>query len=266
MKRTCTRMGGLAVGALAALALAAPAMAADLSAYTKAPALVSPAYNWSGFYAGVSVGYAKHNSAYTDINGFNEFDLTSTTSSNGAIGGVQIGYNVQSGSLVYGIEADFSGLSNNRSEHNLINFGGAGLFGINKTNAIDWLGTVRGRLGLAVDRTLIYGTAGVAFGHVQNRWGFSNDNPPTFDDPNHDRDFVGDTTRVGFVVGGGLEHAFAPNWTAKAEALYVDLGSYDVRVDPAIADRPFTTRFDNSLVIVRAGVNYKFGSPGLSSY
>ena len=74
----------------------------------------------------------------------------------------------------------------------------------------EWLGTARGRVGYAIDRFMPYVTGGVAFGDVQRQpTGFAG---------------AGDTN-VGWTLGAGIEGAIAPNWTAKAEYLYVDLGS-----------------------------------------
>jgi outer membrane immunogenic protein len=112
-----------------------------------------------------------------------------------------------------------------------------------------WLGTVRGRLGYAFDRYLVYATAGAAFGDI--RANFSN-GP------------ISRSTETGWTVGAGIEVALGWNWSAKAEYLFVDLadGSCTTACAIANANGPafipnVAVKFDES--IVRAGVSYKFG-------
>jgi outer membrane immunogenic protein len=112
-----------------------------------------------------------------------------------------------------------------------------------------WLSTVRGRAGYAFDRLLVYGTGGAAFGNVQAN--FSND-PVT------------SSTEAGWTVGAGVEWSFAPNWSAKGEYLFVDLGNGSCTTNCAIADASGTPIIPNVAVkfnesIVRGGVNYRFG-------
>jgi outer membrane immunogenic protein len=114
----------------------------------------------------------------------------------------------------------------------------------------DWLATVRGRVGYAFDRFLVYGTAGAAFGDV--RANFSTD-PAT------------DETKTGWTVGAGVEVAVASNWTAKAEYLFVDLADGSCTANCAIQNPNGPPLIPNVAVkfnesIVRAGINYKFGS------
>ena len=119
------------------------------------------------------------------------------------VGGGQIGYNWQSGAFVYGLETDiqYVGLSNNVSWGRYTWWEGTG------GGDGGYFGTVRARLGYAIDRTLIYITGGLAYGGL-------NTNPLT-----------GNTTsNVGWTLGGGVEYAFTNNWTAKIEGLYVDTG------------------------------------------
>jgi outer membrane immunogenic protein len=101
---------------------------------------------------------------------------------------------------------------------------------------------VRGRAGWAIDRVLLYGTGGAAFAPVQA--GF-NGGP------------FQSTTQVGWTAGAGLEFAFAPNWTAKAEYLYADLGSFTCTTNCVGGGAaPLTVKFTDN--IVRAGINFKF--------
>ena len=121
---------------------------------------------------------------------------------------------------------------------------------------------------------MFYFTAGFAYAGIHNSWG-----RPFAIDPAVDASdqflFSSGNTRFGWVVGGGLEYALTPNWTIKGEALYADLGSSNAsfihdRSDDPEETGPFRTRFNNTLVIIRGGVNYKFDwwtpSPVVAKY
>jgi outer membrane immunogenic protein len=128
-----------------------------------------------------------------------------------------------------------------------------------ETNRLNDLGTVRGRLGLAVDRTLFYFTAGLAYGEVANTALYNSLRFPTSNTPN----FNIDSTRIGWVVGSGLEYALTPNWTVKGEAIYAQLNSPIASwVSPGSPTFPanavFNVRFNTAVAIARAGLNYKF--------
>ena len=122
-----------------------------------------------------------------------------------------------------------------------------------------WLGTVRGRAGLALDNVLVYLTAGLAYGktnHSVSDVTSGSTNPEIF------YDFS--TTKIGAVAGGGIEYGLDPRWSVKAEALYVDLGRhtgiFQTTGDPNL-QLGFSSRLEtlDTMWIVRAGVNYKFG-------
>src|SRR5262249_32061682 len=178
---------GLAV-ALAALAVS-PAIAADLPT-RPGPAL--PVYLWTGFYAGVNFGGDWR---------------ASGANASGVIGGGQLGYNWQFGRLVLGGETDIQGTTLRGSTVLLSAIGNA----ITSTTSLDYLGTLRGRVGFAHDRWLVYGTGGLAYTTI-----------------NHDGmglvgvggTYSGSNEKAGFAAGGGVEWAFADRWSAKAEYLY----------------------------------------------
>jgi outer membrane immunogenic protein len=160
--------------------------------------------------------------AYIGVNGGYGWSNSSSTDADGAFGGGQIGYNWQRGRLVFGIEGDFQGSD--------INSSNAGFTG----SDMDWFSTVRGRVGLANGPLLIYGTGGVAFADITNRVGLIEDSD----------------TKTGYAVGGGLEWAFAPNWSAKAEYLFLGLG------DDTVAGTGI--KVDDDVHTVRVGLNYHF--------
>jgi outer membrane immunogenic protein len=198
-----------AAGLLATIAAGAAA-AADLPrSYYTAPAPLS-AYSWTGPYLGGNLGY--------------EWAATSNnpTRPSGFAGGVQGGYNWQSGQLVLGGEADLqiSGANDTFAPWKFSN---------------PWFGTVRGRAGYAVNNILIYGTAGIALGELQAQsFGLVSENH----------------TNVGWTAGAGVEAGFAPNWSAKVEYLFVDLASNTYALTG--------TSNGLSASLFRMGVNYHF--------
>jgi len=218
------------------------AFAAEPSApmLTKAPAPAG--WSWSGLYLGVNGGYAFGGSDWSDsVTGVS----TGNFNTSGFVFGGTLGGNYQAGPLVFGVEADGDGAD----VSGFGTFTAASLCAAGCLTKNDWLATVRGRVGYAFDRFLVYGTAGAAFGDV--RAGFSA-NPAT------------DATKTGWTVGAGVEVAVASNWTAKAEYLFVDLADGSCTANCAIQDPNgpplipnVAVRFNES--IVRAGVNYKFG-------
>jgi outer membrane immunogenic protein len=216
------------VGALTLAALVGPANAADLSRRYPAPAQVnkapiySPVYNWTGMYIGINGGGAWGQSAW---------DTTGNFDMHGWLLGGTLGYNWQAGQAVFGLEGDI-GWSN---------IGGTTavcLGGCETRNS--WLGTVRGRLGYAIDRFMPYITGGLALGDVRA-------STPGFPGASQ--------TNAGWTGGGGVEFAVAPQWTAKAEYLYVDLGSFNCGLSCSTAA---TDNVSFRTSIIRGGINYKF--------
>src|SRR3954469_18235065 len=155
----------IVVAAAAGSALAPNAQAADMP--VKAPTWTpTQTWNWTGLYIGGHLGAAWQKGhttgAYVEDNG-TRHGFDNRTSKTGFIGGGQIGYNWQHGNFVFGLEGDISGLSGKNS---LFSGGDGGAYGF--SSQIRWLSTVRSRFGLAVGDTMVYATAGVAFGGVKN--------------------------------------------------------------------------------------------------
>jgi outer membrane immunogenic protein len=202
---------------------------------------------WAGFYVGVNGGYAfgSGSQQIIDTNSVGAIDIFRTAEPSGGFGGGQIGYNWQGafGSrLVLGVEADFQG-AGIEGEHTGI--GTAAGLETNRVN-IDWFGTVRGRLGYAFDRTLVYATGGLAYGDVDSR--LSSPNAPGIFERKHD-------TQVGFVAGAGVEYKITPVWSVKAEYQYIDLGSERLVGTPGFAGF-HTNDLDTAFHTVRVGLNY----------
>ena len=226
------KMIGSGVAALALLATTFSAEAADIPRPVyKGVRSVIAYYNWTGFYAGINAGYAWGTSNWET----GPLGVAVSNSPKGYLIGGTLGYNYQTGSLVWGLEGDIAWAKVDGSVD-------CGL-GLTCETANRWLGTARGRLGYAFDRFLPYFTGGAAFGSVR-----ANVNPGPL--------FSASDTRIGWTLGGGLEYAFLGNWTAKIEYLYVDLGSFDTGFTA-----PITNNVSLKENIVRAGLNYKFSGP-----
>ena len=235
------------------------ASAADMAPRYKAPPpIIAPVWSWTGFYAGIHAGGGWSDSSITQRNDlFPGFDTASFGNGNraGVVGGGQIGYNWQfAPNWLLGIEGDFSGTGIRNNNTAPITVGGApiGPFGFNHVadQNINWLASIRGRLGWVWDRWLIYGTGGGAWADVDYRTDYTGlgvNNPLTIS-----------RTLSGWVAGGGVEYAVANNWTVRAEYLYYDLGSETV-LNPTVAPGfNLVTTYDNKIHVVRGAVNYKF--------
>ncbi len=225
------------IAVLSAVAAPMAADAADL--YRNPPAQppvsyappVSAPNTWAGFYVGINGGYGWGGGGDTFTEGGNPFTRATPE---GGFGGGQVGYNFQSGSIVYGVETDFQGGDISDS-----------VTGANNTSRerLDWFGTARGRLGFALDRVLIYGTGGFAYGDVRQHAILGAD---TFDNAG---------TRTGYTLGGGVEYKLTPSWSLKAEYQYVDFGSEKLSDGAG----NFTSDLDTNFQTARIGLNYRFG-------
>lgn len=289
------------------VALASPLLAADIPS-RKEVVLSPPSPVWTGFHVGLNAGGIWNNNnsinvqtwpldgAYPPITWAPLNGVVSSGQNGGFVGGGQIGYDwqVPYGGLgfVTGVEADMQGVAasgGNNSRNSFYpgpsdgaSFGG---FSISETiwnnvsgsAYLKYLGTVRGRLGyLATPTLLVYGTGGLAYGGITinvNQSQFDNAiisgggasiaaGYTAFGNANLS------TTQVGYTAGGGVEWMFLPNWSAKVEYLYYNLGN--VSVTSVMTGVPFgvvssprllyssTANTTISGNIVRAGVNYHF--------
>ncbi|MDR2240761.1 MAG: outer membrane beta-barrel protein [Zoogloeaceae bacterium] len=200
--------------ALLVFSLVSPANAADVG-------------DWTGLHVGGNIGYGWGD--YSD-------SVLQASDVDGSLAGAQIGYDWQLGqnhNIVLGVEADFNWsdmqdtLKSRYPQYDLFAIGGNGaLVSINDTSIdLDWLSTVRLRAGvLPRPDWLIYATGGFAFGNVK----YAN---------------FGSSRGAGWTLGTGTEWKFAPQWSAKAEYLYFDLGNTGIDFDGHI---------------LRVGVNYHF--------
>ncbi|TKT73004.1 porin family protein [Afipia massiliensis] len=233
------------------------ASAADMAPRYKAPPpVVAPIWTWTGFYAGIHVGYGwSDSSVVITQTGFPGLDVATLGSdSNGVVGGGQIGYNWQfAPSWVLGIEGDISGTGIRTTNSAAVTVGGApfpGLFHL-QDRSVDWMASIRGRLGFTWDRWMIYGTGGGAWADINYR------NHLVVGGAFNPLDVS--RTQSGWVAGGGVEYAVSNNWTVRAEYLYYDFGDETIiNLSPIVAGGANNARWDNQFHVVRAGVNYKF--------
>lgn len=210
MKKTI--FGGMAIAALCATA---SAQAADMygrrAPYAPQPYTVSQplANSWIGPYIGANLGF-----------GWGSI-TNNPTDPSGVFGGLQAGYNWQSGALVFGVEGDLQ-----------LNSADATFAPWKFSNP--WFGTARGRVGYAFNNVLLYGTGGLAFGGIKTEaFGLSESR-----------------TSTGWTAGVGAEIALTRNWSAKVEYLYVDLSDRNFSLTGMPNGYEFST--------VRVGVNYRF--------
>ncbi len=246
-------MKKLLLSGAALIALSSAALAADLPSRTvapAAPAYIPPAFTWTGFYVGVNAGYGFANDGDNSgaVVGGVFFPGASSGSGDGFVGGGQVGYNMQFGQFVAGLEADLQYADLGRNDD--LGFIAAPGVYVSGNRGIEWFGTVRGRLGVAFDRLLVYATGGLAYGGGNdNRFGFVGNG--------------GDDVEFGWTLGGGVEYAFTNNLTFRVEGLYVDIdrgNSNGFIVTPAGAVTPVvgTSNGNDGFGVVRAALNYKF--------
>jgi len=250
------------LAAAAAFALAGGAMVGQASAadlYFEPPAPPPPVFvpTWAGFYVGGHVGYGEGTSDYRqDVNifdnavvavippSFNTF--RDSVSPNGIIGGVQGGYNWQMNNFVLGIEGDFSfvdwGASSTVFDTDAGDLGGPLVgnraFGTSSTD-IDFLASVRGRLGYAMDSLLIYGTGGVAWaeGDADARIVLSDDGETT-----EERTGKGDLSDMGWVAGAGMAWMVIPQtMSVGVEGLYYWFKDSETLIEESIPIGTTTT-------------------------
>ncbi|MCX5518985.1 porin family protein [Kaistia defluvii] len=234
--RTLTVASILAMGGVAA-------QAADLT-YEPAPVAAAPeVFNWTGFYVGVHGGVAAGDFKYPlgiSSDGFGTSGELKQDAS-GGFGGAQIGYNWQfNPNWVVGVEADIAAASYQGKVSGNI----AG-FGFDAGSEVEWFGTVRGRVGYALDNLLLYGTGGFAYGDVKSSINVNGSGVSTSD------------TQYGWTAGAGFEYGITKNITLKTEYLYVDLGSQTL-FDTNIGDTNVKMDADTRFHTLKAGLNYKF--------
>lgn len=217
-----------------------PSWAADKAGAPLPPPSMSydemPPLMWTGLYGGLSAGYGWGSS--TQSYDRNDNHGLASTDPEGAIGALTLGYNyLLTNGLLFGVEGDL-GLMDLTADDKVVYDGH-----VYRTSFGPWWASLRGRAGVVYGNTLFYGTAGVAFMGVDE---VSIGNTPG--ETAYNKDF-----RSGWVVGGGIEHAFTSRMSAKIEYLHMDFGTYE-----GLSDNREDFSFQNEVDLVRVGVNYKF--------
>lgn len=252
---------------LAAAMLSGSANAADFNTRSSIKSADSP---WDGWYAGVNIGYGWSNNT-NDVSylpnpvDFEAPNQSFRSKSSSSLGGAQIGFNRRTGSGVFGFEADIQGANFSHSDivenvaiivpnirAALVVPNGA----IGAEQKLSWFGTLRGRYGFTVAPTLLlYGTAGLAFGQVEDVGN------TVFTDQNS---FPGhlNNVRLGWTAGAGAEWLLSPGWSAKLEYLRLDFGNPSITSSStdALVSRDFQAvyRWHHQYDVVRIGLNYHF--------
>jgi outer membrane immunogenic protein len=244
-----------------ALAASRPAAGADLVPVQKAPPVTVQTFSWSGFYAGLNVGYGVGRSDNSEdlVAGVNNSHQRFTVGPAGWLAGAQAGYNwLLSPNWVVGIEGDWQWTRQRDSvcisACSTAAFGTATTLALTVEQQLSWLATLRGRIGYSAGPSLWYVTGGGAWGHVKTSSVFNILGTLFPASAEH--------TKSGWTVGGGVERVFSPGWTAKLEYPYVDLGSVtDTFVYSALGgSQTFSYRITEH--VIRLGVNRQFGSGG----
>jgi outer membrane immunogenic protein len=247
------------------LLIGTPALAADLAVKASPPP--APVATWTGWYAGLNAGavWGDDSVSWAAAGGpglgFNPAGAANINLNSpghvrtvGFTGGGQAGYNLQVQSFVAGVEADveYTGIDGTRAFLSTV-------FANPYAQSVrsDWLGTLRGRLGFAYGPLLFYGTGGLAVAQLKysdNFLGLHGIGPI-----NSSVDY---SPRAGWTAGGGAEWAFAPHWSAKAEYLFVDLGSQTDSASTVAANNGEVAVIGHAHSftenIARLGVNYRW--------
>jgi outer membrane immunogenic protein len=272
---------GLALLASAAIAAVSSQMAsaADLpvrAPLSRAPAM-APAYDWTGFYVGANLGWS-FGRASTDWTVAGAAAGSTSHNMDGILGGLQAGYNWQSGNWLFGLETDIQATGQKGTSSISASTPGTpaipcilfdppapacvpgtgipavpGVTGVAiSEEKLPWFGTVRARLGWTpADRWLVYATGGFAYGEVESNATMSSGATSVTVSRN--------TVRGGWTAGAGIETALWDNWTAKFEYLHIDLGHVANSYAGVAPFAPITTNSHVTDDIVRVGVNYRFG-------
>jgi opacity protein-like surface antigen len=261
-----------------AMALTGAALAADLTPVPPPP----PVFSWNGFYAGVNVGADIPSDSFATvplgtlvaapIDGSLGWGERTSASKVNFEGGGQIGYNWQPIPwIVLGLETDIQGTTAKDNTNNVFvstDATGTGIVANNFSGHRSWFGTVRGRIGftlLSYPQLMIYATGGFAYGGSSRSASTTVIDAATGALPWFFPYGSISNTDTGYTVGGGVEWAFLPNWSLKAEYLFVKLPPSDSAVVPTVLTAapalPTDIMFfhhnsqDN---IVRVGLNYRF--------
>jgi outer membrane immunogenic protein len=242
-------------------------LAADLGArpvYNKAPMLApTPIANWTGFYLGGNLGVGWTNTTTTLVDATPPIatPIGTTGTGNGkagVLGGVQLGYNYQVSSWLFGLEGEFDGADLKSSQRVFAtqNYP-AGSYS-DENVKVNWLATITGRLGYVAGQSLFYVKGGAAFTNATySGVAFVPGNGPgTGFFPVNDVK----ATRTGYTVGAGFEQMFMTNWSWKVEYDYAHFGTYRDSFFSPTANGTTVLDLKTDIHALKAGVNYHFNA------
>lgn len=260
-------IGAAATATVTALAAAAPAMAQDVVA--------SP---WNGWYIGGNIGsnwgdnslHATASAPTTTVTPpivIPPADValinsgSSSSNKTGFTGGIEGGYNWQSGSWLLGIETEFVGLDVNERASNTYTSTGpvvnppgvATTYTLNQRARTNWMWTLRPRVGVVSGPWLFYATAGIATADIKVNLDFS-DNRSATDAISSDSS----STKTGWTGGLGVGYAVSPQWSVKGEWLYADFGKISTSMTSPSGYVDLTSQAHVRSNILRVGVDYRF--------
>ena len=245
---------GVAFGALAATS---PALAADVAMPAYKAAAAPAAYDWSGFYLGVTAGGGM---ASLPVTSMDFFVGIGAMKSAGAVGGVHAGYNWQfTPSFLVGLEGDFNWASFKESDTTCFGSCALNLIGDRSvaSSRLDQFSTLRARFGLTSDRTLVYVTAGPAWGHIDASLG----DCPNCSNVGLPFAIASDSSfHVGIALGAGVEYALTQNWILRGEYMHLDFSTTDTVFKHASTGIPFDgvrARSTATADLARLGISYK---------
>lgn len=234
----------------------APSRAADVPLFVKARPAVDP---WQGFYFGPHIGYGSSRKKYVDNYPVYDGEVDADIHADGVLGGFQLGYNHRIGSLLVGVEGDFSWSAMKKENFSCFPFGDQVC-----TAKPQLFADIAGRLGYIEGPWLVYAKGGIAF--VQDR--FENTATCAGTQPiarngitaDCDTPYFADHSRPGWLVGGGIETFIASNWSMKLEYNYMDFGARSVSFKDGNSGF-YTEEIHQQVHIVKLGLNYHLGAP-----
>lgn len=208
--------------------------------------------SWAGMYVGIHAGAACPLFTTSNVTPFGGFDDGVSRSFSfdkcRPLAGGTVGYNMEAGGFVLGFEADISYADIRQATFDAVNANFAGA-------RLGWHGTLTGRLGIAVERALLYVKGGAAWARIANT--ASDVEAGVFDASDFSEVAK---TRWGWTVGGGIEFMVAPEISLKAEYLYMDFGTASGN---NIDGDAFEHR--NRMHTAKVGLNYRFNLGGAVS-
>ncbi len=246
----------VAIAAAVLMPMLVPASAADIPRMFVKAKPVAVHDPWTGFYAGAHLGYGWGKKTWVDNYPVYDGEIDAEPHVQGILGGLQFGYNYRINWLVLGLEGDFSWSDVHNTDFGCYSFGNQ-LCG----SRIDWFADITGRLGVVYGPALYYIKGGAVWvdDRFNNRATCSGPQPNRAGGINADcgNTYYAHQSRIGWLVGGGIEAFFARDWSVKVEYNYMDLGSRNVPFE-AEDGSYFTQEIHQKAQLVKVGFNYHF--------